>query len=621
MKKVLLINMPFSTVTYPSLAISLLKARLCENGIDCDTKHLNIVFAEMIGLDTYEAICLEQNGGIFFGERIFAQEYFGKQIPSDEKYISFLKQCTQTPGDYSDHYIHIKGFVKPFIELCIESITWEQYDIVGFSTMFEQNLASIVLASHIKRLYKNKTIVFGGANCEREMGLELHRNFPFIDIVCSGEGDLNFPELVKRILKKQSTDNIQGIIYRKNGKSIVAPELAPVRNLDTLPYPDFDDYFLQLSQSSFPSSTCTELQMETSRGCWWGEKSRCTFCGLNGYSISYRSKGEDRVVNELTYLMDKYMNKYNIPQISMVDNILDMKYFKELLPKIKEINLNRLIFWETKSNLNKEQVQLLYEAGITYVQPGIESLSTHVLKLMKKGVSVLQNIQFLKDCKQIGVYPSWNIIFGFPEEKIEDYKQMLELINKITHLQPPDQLGPFMLQRFSPYFNNPEKFGITNVSPKNAYRFVYPYKDSNLFNLAYYFKFDFRDDVKPPDYDKELTQTVNYWRQCFENHENLYSYKKSPSVSLIVDERQNAVIPQIILESFYKDTYEYCDRIHSFPSIFSRIRKRYNDYPVRERDLKDFLEEMVSLNLMVREGDRYLSLAISLDEKQAAGYR
>ena len=123
------------------------------------------------------------------------------------------------------------------------------------------------------------------------MGIELHRQFPFLDVVCSGEADHVFPDLVRRIRNKQSLYELGGVTFRENGKTVVAS--APqsfVSNLNELPYPDHSDFFRDFEASSVHSLLAAEVTMETSRGCWWGQKHHCTFCGLNGMGMTYRSK-------------------------------------------------------------------------------------------------------------------------------------------------------------------------------------------------------------------------------------------------------------------------------------------------------------------------------------------
>ena len=603
--------MPFCTVKWPAVGLSLLKPGLQREGIKCDIRYLNIVFAKMAGMDIYEKICehVSDGGDALIGERLFAQEYFYQQLPDESEYTGFLKKVYSGPREYLDQILSTKKLIKPFLDYCIESIKWESYDIVGFTTMFEQNLASLSLAREIKQRYPDKIIVFGGANCEGEMGHELHRSFPFIDFICSGEADFSFPELVKRISQQKPVKDIAGIIYRRNGDSLATEESWPVNDLDTLPYPDYNDYFNQIGQSAgLLSMEENGLPMETSRGCWWGAKSKCRFCGLNGQTIHFRSKGKDRVINELKYLCERY----NAHCIQMVDNILDMNYFRELLPDLGKEKLPIQIFYEVKANLTKEQISILHDAGVVWIQPGIESLNTHTLKLIAKGVSALQNIQLLRNCLQAGIDPVWNLIHGFPGERAEDNKNILETIYKIIHLPPPGGYSHFELHRFSPYFIAPEKFGLSGLRPKESYRYVYPFEQSQTFNLAYFFDFDYREDVRPPDYDGEFTKAVNYWQESYANGDRLYVSEKSPSTLVIEDMRSNAVTSRAILENFQKEMYEYCDSIRSFSSIYSYICQKYSDTPIRERDVRDFLQEMNNLNFMVNEDDKYLSLAVNI---------
>ena len=102
--------------------------------------------------------------------------------------------------------------------------------------------------------------------------------------------------------------------------------------MDALPVPDFDDYFDLLARDPALYGATPSLLMETSRGCWWGAKSHCTFCGLNGGAMGFRSKGADRVLAEL----DALRSRWPLQNVSVVDNILDMKYFGTLLPRLAE---------------------------------------------------------------------------------------------------------------------------------------------------------------------------------------------------------------------------------------------------------------------------------------------
>src|SRR5262249_21369393 len=152
--------------------------------------------------------------------------------------------------------------------------------------------------------------------------------------------------------------------------------------MDRVPAPNYDDYFAELSTCSFGPAVRAGmfLSFETSRGCWWGEVSHCTFCGLNGSSMAFRSKSPDRALQDVMHLV----RKYRVLDLHAVDNIIDYSYYDTVLPKLASMGSDIHVFYEVKSNLKKKQVQLLRKAGVRRIQPGIESLSTPVLRLMRK---------------------------------------------------------------------------------------------------------------------------------------------------------------------------------------------------------------------------------------------
>src|SRR5262249_20093691 len=199
--------------------------------------------------------------------------------------------------------------------------------------------------------------------------------------------------------------------------------------LDTLPIPDYDDYFIQRSQSPIGHRVKPSVLMESARGCWWGQKSHCTFCGLNGLTMGVRVKKATRAIGGITYLLPRYDTRI----VRFVDNILSPNYFKELLPEIARQGIHADFICEVKSNLKKPQIQALADAHFS-VQAGIENLSTHTLDLMGKGSNALINLQTLKWCMEKGVFVDWNLLYGFPGEVPHDYERNLELARVATHL-------------------------------------------------------------------------------------------------------------------------------------------------------------------------------------------
>jgi ribosomal peptide maturation radical SAM protein 1 len=378
--------------------------------------------------------------------------------------------------------------------------------IIGFSSTFQQNVAALALAQEIRRRVPKEriSILFGGANCEGEMGELLARRFDFIDHVVSGEGERAITELVSSILegpRKRSLALVSEAPQRfVTGKSVT--------ELDALPIPDFSDYFA--AHKELPDMAPPALTAETSRGCWWGAKSHCKFCGLNGQSMAYRSKSPERAISELRELRDRYGTK----QFMMADNILDTHYFTNMLPALAGEGLD--LFYEVKSNLKKDQLRVMRAAGVSWIQPGVESLSSDVLQRMGKGCTALQNIQMLRFCTELNIATSWNWLYGFPGEDEKEYAEMASFVADLCHLQPPAGVIPVRLDRFSPYFNRAAEEGVINVRPSWAYEFAYPgLTAAERHCIAYFFEYDYQDGRRRESYIKETHAAVARWDDAY----------------------------------------------------------------------------------------------------------
>jgi ribosomal peptide maturation radical SAM protein 1 len=261
--------------------------------------------------------------------------------------------------------------------------------VFGVTSSFEQTNAAMAILRWVRgRAPGTATLMGGGANCEAEMGrtmLDLAAGA--VDLVFSGESEQMFPVALRAVLAGKSIERraIDGVLCNA---------------LDEIPRPEFHEYFGQLT-AFLPavSHDSSWLMYETSRGCWWGQKHHCTFCGLDGESMAFRQKSVAKVIDDIKHLFSTYRPK----QVAMTDNIMPHSYHLSLLPQLARSGLGGKIFYEQKSNLNVEQVKGLRDAGVCVIQPGIEDLSTSLLRLMKKGVSASQNIALLRCCRACNI--------------------------------------------------------------------------------------------------------------------------------------------------------------------------------------------------------------------------
>lgn len=601
--RVALVNMPFATLYRPSIGLSLLKAALERDGHQADLHYLNLAFGDRIGPALYTQISDSPTVALM-GEWVFARSLFGPTPALDQEYLTRVLPPFRRRGVDAELVRGIQEAreqAEPYLEECLRAVDWGRYDLIGFTSVFQQNVASLSLARRLKARYPDTLIAMGGANTEGVMGHALLEAFPFIDLVCSGEGDIAFPAFIRRLATGEIRSGVPGITLRGDLHLFGEVSSSPVHAMDALPYPNYDDYFDQFSARGFEKKDVRFL-FESSRGCWWGAKSHCKFCGLNGSTMAFRSKSAKRALAELTYLHDRY--KAYTRWASAVDNIIDMGYFRDFLPALREMGLELNMFYETKANLSREQVQLFAEAGMNAVQPGIESLSSSVLKLMKKGVSALQNIQVLKWCRELGVKPYWNYLYGFPGEEPAEYERVRELMPALHHLDGPYGCGQLRLDRFSPYFIDPEGNGILNVRPHAAYRYIYTGVDPSLLcHLVYYFEFDYADGRDVKEYAAPLEEAVARWKRE-EAASELFSVSLGERL-VIFDLRPAATQPTHLLTGPRRQLFEHCEAIRSRSTLQAYLG-------LSGAELDDLVAPLLAHRLMVAEGSNLLSLAIPL---------
>ena len=616
--RIVLVSMPFGQVFSPSIALSLLKSELAAHDMSAEVKYFSIQFAELIGQHFYYGLSAESRPSI---EHLAGEWIFSGALPSASRPARYVDAILRKRGAAHTgqpvsaalirRILRARAQVDGFLRECLDWMLRARPRLVGFTSMFQQHAASLALARLIKQALPESFVVFGGANCADVMGAETVRQFPFVDAVVSGEADLVFPELARRVLEGQPVGGLPGVrtpdgVAAEFARGRFSP--APmVRDMDALPYPDYSDYFEQFEASRFAREWQPSIYLETSRGCWWGERMHCTFCGLNGQTMAFRAKSAPRAVEELTTMT----GRYPACVVEMTDNILDLGYFKEFVPELARRPPATGIFYEVKANLRKDQLRSLRDAGIRSIQPGIESFSDPVLKLMRKGVSALQNVQLLKWCKELGLQPGWNVLWGFPGEPPDEYLRMARLVPLLTHLQPPEGYGMIRLDRFSPNFFDSERLGFADVRPLPAYRHVYSLSEEALGNLAYYFDFGYREPRDVRAYAEPLFKALREWRQVHEKND-LFSVDLVDGL-LVWDLRPAGRTPLTILRGADRFLYRACDAAIDVRRLVDCLDHSIED-PASGDVIERRLESLVESRLMVRDGTRYLALAVPLGE-------
>jgi ribosomal peptide maturation radical SAM protein 1 len=523
---VLLVVPPLMEIIAPSLGLHLLQASCREAGIETGVLCSNLLYSKLIGEDLHKVIagdiCL------LLGERIFAAAAF--DIPS----VSIGREIHKfsDPAWAPDHIWQVKRChenqqipepVVPFrkwlgnIDLeYLESLTadWLNtlakqivnigFRIVGCSTTFGGFVPAAALLNCIKKADPEVITIIGGVFCETEMAEGITSLNIGIDYIFSGEGELTFPPFVKQILKG-----------RLPAEKIISGET--VADLDTLPLPDYQNYREQrkkLFPSWDPGNSMYILPFETSRGCCFG---KCRFCGFNGKRNVFRHKSPDSIIQSLKALEEREGMKV----LFMTDNMMPSQYFDTLIPRLPAEISSIKIFYMINANLTLDQVISLKHAGIKDILPGIESLSPSLLRRMHKSSTVRENIALLRYARSANIGLNWIILFGFPGDQTREYEEMLQLLPLIRHLQPPMQMFPLRLVRFSKYHTSPEAFGISNLRPAGIYKDIFP-SHADLEKITYYFAADFPSQSREnPAIIKALWEEYQVWSNAWAAYETI----------------------------------------------------------------------------------------------------
>jgi ribosomal peptide maturation radical SAM protein 1 len=597
------VSMPFMHVDRPSIQLGLLKAIGTAHGFPVRTLHANLDFAARIGVDYYRLLA-EQRGRLV-GDWLFAMAAFGDAAPDPDARLldEFADELGYLAGtrDARDRLLDTREHDVPaYLDALVAGFPWQDVRLVGFSSTFQQNTASFALARRLKREYPDLVTVFGGANFDGEMGLELVRSVDCVDYAVVGEGDSAFPRLLAALATGEDTDAIPGVARRVGVRVVACPPAPPHTALDDLPAPDYEEYFDRAASLGLPAEEVW-LPFESARGCWWGAKHHCTFCGLNATTMRFRAKSAQRVLAEL----EGQARRYGTFRFEAVDNILAPAYLKELFPVLAENGQDYEIFYEVKANLSRAQLRVLAHGGVTQLQPGLESLSSRVLRLMDKGVRAAQNVNLLRWARYYGIAIGWNILWGFPGETAEDYAAQAAVVPHLAHLQPPASADRVWLERFSPLFSRPDRFPMRSRRPEPSYPHVYP-STVDIERIAYFFDYELAESLPAQAYSA-LRTAVDEWKRAWASDTvPVLTYRSSPGLLRIYDGRHADRAGTYTFHGTLAAIYLACvDR----PITAAAVRAAIDpDLPVEA--VRDAYEQFAERGLMFLDGDLGLALAL-----------
>lgn len=298
-------------------------------------------------------------------------------------------------------------------------------DTIGITVMSMTRVSTYKAIKLIKKINPNIKIILGGIHASA-MYKQLLENFP-IEAIIIGEADKNIIELIEAMINNRSLKNIKGLAYKKNNKVIVTEKIPLDKNIDDLPYPNYDVYL---------NPKIKRVQMISSRGC----PNKCSFCCLHITSRQiWRPRNHIKVVNEIEYVKKKFpwIEEIQFMDDTMtLDNERMINICKEIIKR--GIKLRFYCAGRVKP-VSKEMFYWMEKAGFKEIAFGIESGSGRILKTLHKNITkedCIKAFNLLKEFKELK--PVRFLIVGFPGETEETINETLEFSKKLQRIRKMD---------------------------------------------------------------------------------------------------------------------------------------------------------------------------------------
>jgi hypothetical protein len=353
---------------------------------------------------------------------------------------------------YLEGRIRDTASILDSIEAEVKGTVGGNPDLVGFSVLTNPQLTfSLATAKMVKETF-DIPVLLGGPSLYNFDLNELMNTFDFIDFIVVKEGEEALLGLTNALEGDGDFHDVPNLIWRK-GETIVFNKEKLMKNLDTLPTPDFSDF--RLNEYFFPELI---LPVSSARDCPWN---LCKFCQLNAqYGGKYRQRSIEKVVNDIRVLQEKY----DVRNFFFTDSEITANRLKEIGHALAENELEIYFgcYARPTRDLNLQVMQTAYAGGCRFIQLGVESLNDKYLTFVNKGTSRESIVTALKNADIVGINLLCYMLAGIPAQTRAD---LLTDMKAIATLQQQYNIFSVMyclynLGNHQPFYVQRQNYGI-----------------------------------------------------------------------------------------------------------------------------------------------------------------
>lgn len=333
--------------------------------------------------------------------------------------------------------------VDPFWKKTLASHLNEDTLCVGISSMTGTQIRNGLEAARLVREWApHLPIVWGGNH--PTLVVEQTAGHPLVDIVVQGEGEIVFKQLVDRLFAKRDWRDISNIAFKQDGKVVVqgkGRDFVDPNEMPELPYHLVDVEKYLYGRMSF-GRRLRSLPFITSSGCPYA----CTFCCQPVLSNRrWRRMRPEVVAERLFHLAEKY-------RLEAVE-FHDEEFFVDRKRGMAIADLIGSKFkWYVQTRMDDLlalNLDRLEKNGLKMVQPGLETGSERLLKMIRKEETLLQYQEANRALAKTGIESTYNFMMGFPTETLEDLTATVDLSLKLLEENPNAHIAGFYV--YVPY--------------------------------------------------------------------------------------------------------------------------------------------------------------------------
>lgn len=601
---------PAANPDWPSMGAEVIAAASRRAGHDAAVHYAQLLQSRGESLEEFSISTAGLYSPAYFGQSVpqFAQE-LAAAVRADLRVLRpQLEDSSLAPLDYmTKRYIRAINAARDVVRRAADEVLDDFPDVIGFSiTLDVQKMPAAAIARRLREKGFSGRLMAGGSAMDGRSPSAFLRTFTEFDAVLVGEADDSWVSCLDRIRTgRPELADIPGILCREGSAILVGPPETPPGDLDGCATPDYRDYIRQYESSEWSQDGGSVLVLESSRSCWWGVKSRCTFCAIDSEKRPYRTKSSDRAIAELREVYSTYRPR----AVLYSDSIFPYSYRGDHLARLAEGSESDHwnLFYETKSTISRRAIARFACAGVREVQPGIESFSTRTLRLMRKGATALQQVNCLKWCSAYGVRADYGLIAGTPGETAEDLRQGLDVLRAIEHLDAPGQLNWLMLLQTSDYYEQLDLYGFNDVQPLEAERLAYRAPEPVLRDLVAMYRYTLPSH-QDPEYIAAV-RAIEEWIAVRRDHANAPSLISDDCGDCILVTRRAINGTQslmVVADDAELFLLRECAEVRSLPGL---IRSG----PYDSDTLTAATGRLVEVGLLLVDGTRMLALPIPVD--------